>query len=122
MSDTWKKYTYRVQWSEEDKEYVGLCAELSGLSWLAETHALAMDGIVKAAQESVALLEEDGEEVPAPFTERDYSGEFKVRVPSEVHKMLVMEAAEGGVSMNRICSAKLSMPMSMLNSRIPVSA
>jgi len=27
-------YTYRVTWSEEDKEYVGLCAEFPGLSWL----------------------------------------------------------------------------------------
>lgn len=27
-------YTYRVIWSEEDEEYVGLCAEFPSLSWL----------------------------------------------------------------------------------------
>ena len=32
------KYSYRVTWSEEDQEYVGLCAELPSLSYLA-THA-----------------------------------------------------------------------------------
>lgn len=30
-------YTYRVQWSEDDEEYVGLCAEFPSLSWLAAT-------------------------------------------------------------------------------------
>ncbi|PKO20652.1 MAG: toxin-antitoxin system HicB family antitoxin, partial [Chloroflexi bacterium HGW-Chloroflexi-1] len=30
-------YTYRATWSEEDEEYVGLCAEFPGLSWLAST-------------------------------------------------------------------------------------
>ena len=30
------RYTYRVTWSEEDKEYVGLCAEFHSLSWLAD--------------------------------------------------------------------------------------
>ena len=28
------KYTYRVIWSDEDSEFVGLCAELPSLSWL----------------------------------------------------------------------------------------
>ena len=29
-----KLYTYRVLWSEEDAEFVGLCAEFPSLSWL----------------------------------------------------------------------------------------
>ena len=28
------RYTYRVTWSEEDQEHVGLCAEFPSLSWL----------------------------------------------------------------------------------------
>jgi predicted RNase H-like HicB family nuclease len=32
-----KHYTYRVTWSREDGEHVGLCAELPSLSWLAKT-------------------------------------------------------------------------------------
>jgi hypothetical protein len=27
-----KLYTYRVSWSEEDEEFVGLCAEFPGMS------------------------------------------------------------------------------------------
>ena len=30
-------YTYRITWSVDDDEYVGLCAEFPSLSWLAPT-------------------------------------------------------------------------------------
>ena len=39
-------YTYRVIWSEEDQEFVGLCNEFPSLSWLAETQTSALEGIV----------------------------------------------------------------------------
>jgi hypothetical protein len=37
-------YTYRVTWSEEDNEYVGLCAEFLSLSWLSKTPEAALKG------------------------------------------------------------------------------
>ena len=42
-----KHYTYRVTWSPEDGEHVGLCAELRSLSWLAKTPEAALKGIQK---------------------------------------------------------------------------
>jgi len=39
------RYTYRVLWSEEDQEYVGLCAEFQLLSHLDETPEKAFAGI-----------------------------------------------------------------------------
>jgi hypothetical protein len=41
------RYTYRVTWSEDDNEYVGLCAEFPSLSWLAKTPEAALKGIRK---------------------------------------------------------------------------
>jgi hypothetical protein len=41
------RYTYRVTWSKEDGEYVGLCAEFPSLSWLASTPEAALRGIRK---------------------------------------------------------------------------
>jgi predicted HicB family RNase H-like nuclease len=55
----------------------------------------------------VADLEANGEPVPEPIAIRQYSGKFMVRIPPEVHHQLALEAAESGVSMNRIVSAKL---------------
>lgn len=44
-------YTYRVEWSTEDNEWVGLCAELPSLSWLDPDKAKALAGIERLAQD-----------------------------------------------------------------------
>ena len=49
-----KRYTYRVTWSLEDGEHVGLCAELPSLSWLARTPEAALRGIQKVVADVVA--------------------------------------------------------------------
>jgi predicted HicB family RNase H-like nuclease len=53
-------------------------------------------------------MREHGEEPPDPIASRYYSGKFVVRVPPEVHRDLALQAAEAGVSLNRLASAKLS--------------
>lgn len=104
----WEHYTYRVSYSPEDREFVGLCTELSGLSWLARTPEAALRGIRNAARQAVEILVADGEGVPEPLSAKTYSGIFKVRIPPEVHRQLALDAAEQGVSMNRLVSAKLT--------------
>jgi predicted HicB family RNase H-like nuclease len=102
------KYTYRVTWSDEDAEYVGLCAEFPSLSWLARSPESALRGIRKVVAEVVADLARKGEPVPEPISAKGYSGKFMVRVPPDVHRQLAIQAAEAGVSLNRLASAKLS--------------
>ena len=101
-------YTYRVTWSPQDGEHVGLCAEFPSLSWLARTPEAALKGIRQVVADSVADLQASGEEVPIPLAEKNYSGEFRVRIPPEVHRALALQAAEQGVSLNRLASAKLA--------------
>ncbi len=102
------RYAYRVQWSEEDQEYVGLCAELPSLSWLAKTPGAALNGIRRLVAETLVEMVRSGETPPRSFASRRYSGKFLVRVPPETHRRLAIEAAEEGVSLNRLASAKLS--------------
>lgn len=102
------RFTYRVTWSEEDGEYVGLCAEFPSLSWLDATPETALTGIRKLVGKVVADLERNKEPVPDPISARPYSGKFMVRVPPEVHRLLAIQAAESGVSLNRLISSKLS--------------
>jgi predicted HicB family RNase H-like nuclease len=101
-------YVYREFWSEEDGQYVGLCAEFPSLSWLADTPEKALQGIRKIVAETVKDMQANGESPPEPITSRKYSGKFMVRVPPEVHRRLVLKAAEENVSLNRLVSAKLS--------------
>jgi len=102
------RYTYRITWSDEDEEYVGLCAEFPSLSWLSRTPESALQGIRKAVEEAVIDMRKNNETPPAPISSRSFSGKFVVRVPPEVHRELAMKAAEEGVSLNRLVSAKLS--------------
>jgi predicted HicB family RNase H-like nuclease len=101
-------FTYRVTWSAEDGEHVGLCAEFPSLSWLAGTPENALAGIRRVVWNTVKDMEEAGEPVPTPLSVKHYSGEFRVRIPPQVHRSLALEAAEQGVSLNRLASAKLS--------------
>ncbi len=101
------QYTYRITWSGEDGEFVGLCAEFPSLSWLAATPEAALTGIRGLVAAVVTDLTQAGEPVPAPLAGRKYSGRFLVRVPPEVHRRLTIEAAEAGVSLNRLVNARL---------------
>jgi hypothetical protein len=82
-------YTY----PPEHREYVGRCIELP---WQ------------QAVDEFVAERTADGEEVPAPLSERQYSGKFVVRTSPALHARLVIEAAEQKLSMNQWVVQELS--------------
>jgi len=102
------RYTYRVTWSEDDNEYVGLCAEFPSLSWLTHSPETALTGIRELVANVVKDMAAGGEAIPEPLACRPYSGKFIVRLPPEVHRKLAIQAAESGVSLNRIVSSKLS--------------
>ena len=102
------KYTYQVTWSEEDGQYVGLCAEFPSLSWLADTQEAAIAGIRDTVRQVIKDMQSTGELIPQPLATRRYSGKFTVRVPPDVHRKLQIQAAESNISFNRLISAKLS--------------
>ena len=104
------RYTYRVSWSQEDGEFVATCAEFPSLSHLAPEKVEALEGIGALVEDVVAELRANGEPVPEPFSERAFSGKFMARIPSDLHRRLAIEAAEEGVSLNRLVSHKLAMP------------
>lgn len=108
-------YTYRAEWSPEQGEYMGRCIEFPSLSRLAPTMQEAIAGIEHAVDEHVAERHRDGYDVPAPLTERQYSGKFVVRTSPALHARLAVEAAEQNVSMNQWVVQKLAdRPMSKL--------
>jgi len=101
-------YTYRITWSEEDKEYIGLCAEFPSLSWLADTQEKALQGINNVVSEVISDMESNNETVPPPLSTKHYSGKFTVRIPADLHRKIAIQSAEAGISFNRYISAKLA--------------
>ncbi len=102
------KYGYRVIWSEEDGEFVGLCAEFPSLSWLDSRQVHALEGIVNLVRETVADMQENGEAIPEPLSQRHFSGRFVVRTTPMAHRNLTLQAAEAGVSLNRYVNSILT--------------
>lgn len=102
-----EKYSYRITWSEEDGEFVGLCAEFPSLSWLAESQEFALKGIKKVVRGALVDMKANGEPVPQPLSVKRYSGELRVRIPPTLHRRLAIQAAEEKRSLNRLIIAKL---------------
>ena len=101
-------YTYRVRWSPEDGEHVATVAEFPGLSWLDSDTRAAFDGIRAVVADVLDDMAETGETPPVPLGDRSYSGNFMVRLTSEAHRKLAMEAAEQNVSLNRLAASRLA--------------
>jgi len=60
-----KHYTYRVIWSKDDNEFVGLCAEFPSMSHLDETQGAALEGITSLVADIVSEMQSNGE-APLP--------------------------------------------------------
>jgi predicted HicB family RNase H-like nuclease len=58
--------------------------------------------------EAVSDMQASGEPISEPLAEKHYNGEFRVHIPPEVHRALAVQAAEQGISLNRLASAKLA--------------
>jgi predicted HicB family RNase H-like nuclease len=97
-----------VTWSEDDHEYVGLCAEFPGLSWLSSTPESALKGIRDVVAHVVKDMKAMDEKIPEPIALRHFSGKFMVRLTPDSHRQLALQAAEAHVSLNRLVSSMLS--------------
>ncbi len=66
-------YTYRIIWSPEDQEFVGLCVEFPSLSYLDDDRFRAFEKITSLVQEVIADMEANGEQIPEPISLRRYN-------------------------------------------------
>ncbi|MBF0207137.1 MAG: toxin-antitoxin system HicB family antitoxin [Oligoflexia bacterium] len=102
------KYTYRVTWSEEDNEFVGLCLEFPSLSALAQTPEAALKEIRFVVKECVCSLLKEKAYIPEAISVKKFKGNLTLRVPPEVHRKLAIAAAEAGVSINQYILSKVA--------------
>ena len=76
--------------------------ELPGCMSDGETEAEAMENVRDAMNEWIAAAIEEGRPVPEPAPEPEYSGQFRVRLPAELHGALAHEAERQGTSLNQL--------------------
>ena len=107
MDEVVNKYTYRIEWSEEDQVYIGRCLEFPGLSAHGTTNEKALKEIKFVIAEAINWLREDKKDVPEPLGLKKYNGKLTLRVPPEVHRKLAVKSAEEGVSINQYIISRL---------------
>jgi predicted RNase H-like HicB family nuclease len=89
-------YTYKIEWSEEDKIFVVSVEELPGCM----SHGTTQPAAMKMAQEAVEVylesLVKHKEEIPQPLSMQKYKGEFLVRANAKLHQKLAIESQRKG--------------------------
>lgn len=101
------KYSYNIEFDSDDNTYIARCAELSGLAAHGKTQEEALREIKIAVTGTLEWIQEEGKELPEPFSLHQFSGEFRVRMPPEKHRKIAIEASLQGISMNQLIVNKL---------------
>ncbi|MDR0854121.1 MAG: type II toxin-antitoxin system HicB family antitoxin [Clostridiales Family XIII bacterium] len=107
-NDLIEKYTYRVEWSEEDHAHIAHCLEFPSLMAHGNTIGKALSEIEVAVATSIEWMKEDGEVIPEPFGTKKYKGNISLRVPADLHRSIAIRAAEEGVSINQYVLSRIS--------------
>jgi predicted HicB family RNase H-like nuclease len=97
------RYLKIVEWSKEDRCYVGTCPGLMLGGIHGDDEAKVYRELCHAVEEWIEIYEQDGEPLPEETAGRDYSGRFVVRVGADLHKALAIDAMRHGESLNAHC-------------------
>src|SRR6185369_16044488 len=97
------RYAKFVEWSDEDKCFIGRCPELmlGGVHGNDETKVYAE--LCAAAEEMVELIHADGLKPPHPLGRKEFSGKFVLRMEPAFHRRLAAKALATGESLNSYC-------------------
>jgi predicted HicB family RNase H-like nuclease len=102
------KYTFRVEWSEEDNTHIARCLEFPSLMAHGKDSVEALNEIELVLSETIEWMKEENEPIPEPFGLKKYKGNLTLRVPPELHKTLAIKSAEEGVSINKYILSRIS--------------
>ncbi len=107
MTDRFDGFTVTLHLDEGDGEYLAHFAELPEISAFGKTPEGALNELATAWRLYEKSCVADRVPVPVAPAQREYSGQFQVRVDRRLHKALAVEAAQAGVSLNALVSQKL---------------
>lgn len=105
-------YRVEVVADVEEGGYALHCPELSKYMTCADTIEKGFQLLEDAKRSWFTACLEDGTHIPEPLKLEDYSGQFKLRLPKSLHKLLAERSSKEGVSMNQYCVYLLSKGLS----------
>lgn len=102
-------YKLEIVPDKDEGGYAARYPELPGCITVGATLESVVKNADDAKTEWIAAALEEGVAIPEPTSYDDYSGQFKLRLPKSLHKLLADQSKEEGVSMNQYCVYLLSL-------------
>ena len=102
------RYLKIVEWSDEDRCFVGSAPPLIGPCCHGKDEAKVYAQLCRIVEEWVRILETDGQELPEPLAAKKFSGKFVLRVEPALHRPLAAKALAAGESLNGFCAKTLA--------------
>ena len=104
------KMPYRMEIIEDKNEggFVVSYPDLPGCITCGETIEAAVANAADAKKAWLEAAIEDGIIIQEPDNLEDYSGQFKLRMPRSLHRLLAEHSKREGISMNQYCVYLLS--------------
>ena len=103
--------SYRMEIIPDNEEggFVASFPDLPGCITVGDTIEDVIQNIVDAKRAWLESELEIGATIPEPEDLKEYSGQFKLRLPKSLHRQLAEHSKSEGVSMNQYCVYLLSM-------------
>lgn len=97
--------SYRMEIVEDKEEggFVVSYLDLPGCITCGETIESAVANAIDAKKVWIEAALEDGIEIYEPDNLDNYSGQFKLRIPRSLHRLLVEHSKREGISINQYC-------------------
>ena len=102
------RYTKFVEWSDEDRCFIGRCPEIMGGGVHGGDAARVYAELCQAVEEMLALIHADGQPQPEPLSAKEFSGKFVLRLEPAMHLRLAAKALAAGESLNSYCTKTLA--------------
>lgn len=94
--------------AEEGGGYLAEVPDLPGCVADGETVEDALHDIKSAMKSWVKTAKEFGDPIPRPSVAQNFSGQWRIRVPRQLHAALAFLAKEEGVSLNMLAATLLA--------------
>ena len=101
------QYLKIVEWSDEDKCFVGRCPELMLGGVHGRNEQKVFSDLCTVIDEWIMDSKKYGDPMPPGMSGKKYSGKFNLRVNRELHERLTLEALKTGKSLNAYCAETL---------------
>ena len=101
------KYVKLVEWSDEDRCFIGSAPPLVGQSCHGDTEEEVLRQLRDIVEDVIRMKLGHGDPLPDASAGREYSGKFVLRLDPNLHRLLSLRAEAAGDSLNNFVVKKL---------------